>query len=288
MRLRLLLVVSAAVALTFAYPDYNRPVISNKEGEEHLAGQLIIQLAPSQRGLVKLGQTDGTALLGIPAFDRLSRKWHVDVVEPLMRKPHPTDIDRKYGLDLQYLVQFGVDQDIAPVRADYQALPEVELVCPNDVMRFDEAPNDPLLTNQWYFQNLGAAWAWGIAKGDTTVLNSPLDDGIDLDHPDIKANLWINSPEDINHNGVFDTLWYPDGDLDGNDQDGNGFYDDVVGYDFVSGDPIPQCEGSDDHGTHCWGISNAVTNNGEGIAGATWNSRTISVRCGFSQTNGVE
>jgi hypothetical protein len=285
MRLRILLVVSAVVALTFAYPDYNRPVVSTKSGEEHVAGQLVIQLSPSQRGLVQLSKSEGIALFGIPALDQLSRKWHVGEAEPLMRKPHPTDIDRKYGLDLQYVVQFDVGQDVAPVMADYQAQAEVELACPNGVMRPDEAPNDPLYPSQWHWQNLGAEWAWGIAKGDTSVLNVSLDNGVDLDHPDIKANLWINPQEDINHNGVFDTLWYPDGDLDGVDQDGNGYTDDVVGYDFVGGDPIPQPDVGESHGTHCWGISNAVTNNGEGVAGAAWNSRSIAVRCGPKDMN---
>ena len=284
MRPRILLVISAVVALTFAYPDYLRPVVSSKDGEEHVAGQLVIQLSPSQRGLVQMSKSEGVALFGIPALNELSSKWHVNDVEPLMRKPHPTEIDRKYGLDLQYVVQFDVDQDVAPVMADYQSLVEVELVCPNGVMRFDEAPNDPLYPSQWHWQNLNATFAWGIAKGDTWVLNVPLDDGLDLDHPDIKANLWINSAEDINGNGVFDTLWWPDGDLNGVDEDGNGLYDDVVGYDFVGGDPIPQPNVGDDHGTHCWGISNAVTNNGEGVAGATWNSRSLAVRCGTGGT----
>jgi len=280
MRLRILLVVSAVVALTFAYPDYQRPVVSTKGGEEHVAGQLVIQLSPSQRGLVHPAKSEGVALFGIPALDQLSRKWHVGEAEPLLRKPHPTDIDRKYGLDLQYVVQFDVNQDVAPVMADYQAQSEVELACPNGVMHFQEAPNDPLYPSQWHWHMIGSAWAWGIAKGDTSVLSVPLDDGLDLDHPDIRGNLRINSPEDLNHNGVFDTLWFPDGDLDGVDQDGNGFTDDVVGFDFVGGDPIPQCEGADEHGTHCWGICNAVTNNAEGVAGAAWNNRSLAVRCG--------
>jgi hypothetical protein len=280
MRLRILLVVSAVVALTFAWPDYNRPVVRDKDGDGHVAGQLIIQLSPSQRGLVHLSKSEGVAFFGVPAIDDLSRKWKVDEAEPLMRNPHPTDIDRKYGLDLQYVLQFGADQDIAPVMAEYRALPEVELACPNDVRELYDVPNDPSYTTQWHWNNLNAPFAWSIAKGDPTVLNAQLDDGVDLEHPDIKANLWIDSLEDINHNGVFDTLWDPDGDLDGTDQDGDGFYDDVAGYDFVSGDPIPQCEGTDDHGTHCWGDANAVTNNATGVAGPAWNSRTISVRCG--------
>ena len=185
MRLRILLVISAVVALTFAYPDYLRPVVSSKGGEEHVTGQLVIQLSPSQRGLVQMSKSEGVALFGIPALNELSNKWHVNEAEPLMRKPHPTEIDRKYGLGLQYVIQFGADQDVAPVMADYQALAEVELVCPNGVMRFDEAPNDPLYSSQWHWRNLNATVAWGIAKGDTSVLNAPLDDGVDLDHPDL-------------------------------------------------------------------------------------------------------
>jgi len=268
------------VALTFAWPDYSRPVITDKNGEGHVAGQLIIQLAQSQRGLVRLNKSEGVALFGITALDEMNREWLVNDIEPLMHNLHPTDIERRYGLDLQYVVQFAADQDIAPVMAGYRALPEVELACPNDVRELDDVPNDPSYSTQWHWSNLNAPFAWSVAKGDTAVLNAPLDDGVDLDHPDIKPNLWINSPEDINHNGVFDTLWYPDGDLDGEDQDGNGRTDDVVGYDFVSGDPIPQCEGTDDHGTHCWGDANAATNNATGVAGPAWNSRTISVRCG--------
>ncbi len=280
MRLRILLVVSAMIALTFAWPDYNRPVISGKDGEEHVAGQLIVWLSQSQRGLVQLNKSEGVALFGITALDELSRKWHVNEVEPLTTNPNPSHIDRKYSLDLQYLVQFDAGQDIGPVADEYRALPQVELVCPNTVMRIYEAPNDPLYSSQWHYKNLNAAVAWGIAKGDTAVLNMPVDNGVDLEHPDIQPNIWINRLEDINGNGRFDTLWSPDGDLDGEDQDGNGKIDDVAGYDFVSGDPIPQNDSGWEHGTHCWGISNAATNNGTGVAGASWNTRTMTVRCG--------
>ena len=167
MRMRILFVVSALVVMAFAYPDYSRPIVSSEGYEEHLAGQLVIQLDPSQRGMVRLSQSEGVALFGIGALDELSRKWHVADVEPLMRKPHPTAIDRKYGLDLLYVVQFDADQDITPVAGEYRSLPQVEFVSPNIVMRHCEEPNDALFANQWHYQNLGAATAWGIVKGDT-------------------------------------------------------------------------------------------------------------------------
>ncbi len=277
--------IFAAVAMAFAYPDYTRPIVNAPDGGEEIAGQLVIQLNPSQRGLVHTGKFGTVSTFGIPALDQLSSKWQVEEIEPLLRNPHPTDIDRKYGLDLQYVIQFGVGQDVAPVMADYQALSEVEVASPNGVMRLYEAPNDPSYASQWHFQNLGAAYAWGFAKGDTSVLSLVPDVGVDVFHPDIKANLWINSAEDINHNGVFDTLPYPDGDLDGNDQDGNGYVDDVVGYDFIGRDPNPSPGNGDSHGTHTSGILNAVTNNGTGVAGASWNTRTIGSRCGSG--NGI-
>ena len=285
MRPRILLLMCAAVAMTYAFPDYTRPVVSTRNGEEHIAGQLVVQLSRSQRGLVHAGKSGTVATFGIPVLNQLNSKWHVEEVQPLLRNPHPTDIDRKYGLDLQYVIQFGAGQDVAPVLADYAARAEVELACPNGVMRLDDVPNDPLYSSQWHFQNLDAAYAWGFAKGDTSVLSLVPDVGVDVFHPDIKANLWINSAEDINHNGVFDTLPYPDGDLDGIDQDGNGYVDDVVGYDFIGRDPNPSPGSGDSHGTHTSGILNAVTNNGVGVAGASWNTRTIASRCGSG--NGI-
>lgn len=280
MRLRILAMLLAAAALVFAWPELNRPVVRAFDGEEYLAGQIIVELRPELRGQIRLSTEDGVALFGVPALDELSHRWGVNEIAPLMRNPNPGPIAREYGCDLQYLVQFSAEQDIAPVMADYAALAVVDYACPNGWMRFDEAPNDSLYNRQWHFTNLAAPFAWGVAKGRARVVNCVLDDGLDWLHPDIKSNLWINSPEDVNGNGQFDTLWYPDGDLDGVDQDNNGYTDDVIGFDFVEGDPNPMPTPGNNHGTHTWGTTNAVTNNVSGVAGATWNSKSMAYRCG--------
>lgn len=272
------LVLVATVAL--AWPDLQRPVIRATDGEEHLAGQLIIELRPELRGQVSLVTEDGIALFGVPQLDELSHKWRVSEIAPAMCNPRPSAVAQKYGCDLQYLVQFDPDQDIAPVLADYAALDCVDHACPNGWMRLDELPNDSLLSRQYHHVNLGASFAWGVAKGKARVISCALDDGLDWTHPDILANLWINTPEDRNGNGRFDTLPYPTGDVDGIDQDGNGYTDDVIGFDFVEGEPNPMPGGTDTHGTHCMGITNAVTNNTSGVAGAAWNCRTLVTRCG--------
>lgn len=280
MKLRILAITLLLIAITFAWPDLHRPVIRSTDGEEYLAGQLIIELSPEMRGKVNISREDGIARFGIPALDELNRKWRVEEIAPLWRRPTADSIARRYGCDLQFLIQFNVDQDIRPVAADYEKLPAVAHVCPNGYMRFDEIPNDPYYSRQWYFVNIGAPLAWEVAKGRSRVISCALDDGLDIFHPDIQANLWINAPEDINGNGRFDTLPYPDGDIDGVDQDMNGYSDDVVGWDFLTGDPIPMPSGTDTHGTHCWGITNAVTNNATGVAGVPWNIRSMAFRCG--------
>lgn len=280
MKLRIFALTVLVIATTFAWPDLTRPVVRTTEGEEYLAGQLIIKLQPELRGKVQITSEDGVALFGIPEIDALNRKWRVSEIAPLWRRPSADPIAQRYGCDLQYLIQFAPDQDIAPVAADYENLPGIVYACPNGYMRFDDIPNDPYYSYQWYFTNLRAPIAWGVAKGKTRVVNCVLDDGLDIFHPDIQANLWINEAEDVNHNGQFDTLPYPDGDIDGIDQDGNGYADDVVGWDFLYGDPVPMPDGTDTHGTHCWGITNAVTNNGIGVAGVTWNSRSMAFHCG--------
>ncbi len=283
MKIRFIVVTAVFATMAIAgtnWPDLFRPVVKTADGVEHIAGQLIIELTPAMRGQAKLTEQDGVMLFGIPALDELNRKWRVNLVAPLWRHPTVDQIAQKYGCDLQYLIQFDARQDVVPVAREYEQLEEVEYVCPNGYMRFDEVPNDPEYNRQWHFVNLGAPFAWTIAKGKTRVINCVLDDGLDLFHPDIEANLWINTPEDVNGNGRFDTLLYPDGDLDGIDQDGNGYADDVVGWDFVTGDPVPMPYGTNEHGTHCWGITNAVSNNGVGVAGTTWNSRSMALRCG--------
>jgi hypothetical protein len=280
MKVKIFAAVAVFCVCVFGWPDLKRPVVSSSDGEEHIAGQLIIELTPALRGRVRLSEQDGIALFGIPELDELNKKWRVQEIAPLWRRPAADPIAQKYGCDLQYLIQFDVEQDVAPVARDYEQLPLVVYACPNGIMRLDEEPDDPSFSRQWHYVNLGASFAWGVAKGKARVINCVLDDGLDLFHPDIEANLWINTPEDRNGNGRFDTLPYPDGDVDGIDQDMNGYADDVVGWDFVSGDPVPQAEGHDTHGTHCWGIVNAVTNNGVGVAGTTWNSRSMALRCG--------
>jgi len=134
-----------------------------------------------------------------------------------------------------------------------------------DVVRtFNALPNDPQLGQLWGLNNTGqnggtphadinAPAAWGISTGSRNVVVAVIDTGVDYTHSDLAANIWTNLRETAGN---------------GRDDDGDGFADDVHGYDFVNNDGDP----TDDfgHGTHVAGTIGGVGNNGLGVAGVNW------------------
>lgn len=182
--------------------------------------------------------------------------------------------------------------------AGLQADPTVEVAFPNRSYHIDASPNDSLYGDQWALKKIEIEAAWGITTGDSSVLVAIIDTGIDFFHPDLLASLSINPAEDINHNGRFDPWFFSDtvdgvsGDIDLLDQDGNGFADDVIGYDFVDQvvrnvgdwserDPVPfdPLPGeANAHGTNVAGIIGAARDNRIGIAGIAPGARILVVR----------
>ncbi len=166
----------------------------------------------------------------------------------------------------------SVDQALAVYRND----PDVEFAEPNYLLHAQAFPDDANFGLQWGLYNTGqvvkgfsgnlgadldALRAWGISTGGTDVVIAVIDTGCDLDHPDLAANIWTN-PGEIPDNGI--------------DDDGNGFVDDVHGWDFSDQDNNPQ-DGSG-HGSHVAGIIGAAGDNGAGIAGVAWQVRIMPLR----------
>ena len=126
-----------------------------------------------------------------------------------------------------------------------------------------EAPNDPLYANQPHLELVHMQDVWeNYTTGDTSQVIAILDTGVDYLHPDLAANTWVNEAE---LNGI-----------EGYDDDGNGYIDDVHGWDFINADNAPLDDNV--HGTHVAGIAAAVTNNEIGIAGASWNARIMPIK----------
>ncbi len=138
--------------------------------------------------------------------------------------------------------------------------------------------NDARFGSMWNLNNVGqtggrpdadidAPEAWGITTGSGRVIVAVIDTGVDFRHPDLAPNMWVN-PREIPGNG--------------RDDDGNGYVDDIYGWDFANNDNNPWDDNG--HGTHVAGTIGAVGNNGIGVVGVIWNVRIMALK--FLDANG--
>ncbi|MBS1260992.1 MAG: Thermophilic serine proteinase [Calditrichaeota bacterium] len=158
----------------------------------------------------------------------------------------------------------------------------------------DTTPNDYYVHDMWGLDQMELPDAWDLHHGDSEVIVATIDTGCDIFHPDLFANIHLNAGEDINNNGAWDPT-----DDNGIDDDGDGFTDNLVGWDFVDVDagdiPGDTAIGEDygprdnrvypdvnGHGTHVMGTAAAVTNNGIGVAAASWNVTALPLRAGYA------
>jgi thermitase len=164
--------------------------------------------------------------------------------------------------------------------------PEVEYIEPNYIYTFqpmlggevEKAIEDADFSRQWGLRNTGrnsgsifrpgtegedinALQAWEITKGSRDLVIAVIDTGVDYTHPDLVANMWVNEAE---LNGT-----------PGEDSDGNGYVDDIYGYNFVekNGDPMD----GNGHGTHCAGVIGAVHNE-LGIRGVMADVKIVGIK----------
>ncbi len=202
-----------------------------------------------------------------------------------------------FGLDRIFALRLDSSADILDLVGQYKGDKNIEYAEPNYIAHTKSIPNDPLYSNQWAHSNMQSADGWSIETGTSSVVISIIDTGVDYNHEDLARNIWVNRGEDINHNGVVDP-----GDFNGIDDDGNGYVDDIRGYDFVNLEQYgyqSYCNTSEDcieednnqmdfngHGTHVSGIAAAVSNNNVGIAGTCWNCKIMPLRAGWSDVNG--
>lgn len=119
--------------------------------------------------------------------------------------------------------------------------------------------NDPAINQAWGLKKADAARAWSVSKGSRDVVICVIDTGIDVKHEDLKANLWVNPGE------TGKDAMGRDKATNGVDDDGNGYVDDVHGWNFVSNNN--KLDDNHGHGTHIAGIIGAEAGNGKGISG---------------------
>jgi subtilisin family serine protease len=256
-------------------------IVSFAVAESYLPGEIIIQFHQNYRNQISFEVNEGIVQTNVPSVDRLNQKWQIDRFNKLIKDPHPNDLAKSFSLDLLYSLYFSENTDVAAVVKDFENDPAIAFAGPNLILPVDISPNDPYFPSQWHLHKTQCPLAWDATTGNPAVSVMAIDQGVDYTHPDLAYSFKVNTPEDINSNGIFDpTPSTQGGDLNGADDDGNGYIDDVIGYDFVSSDPNPIPEGGDDHGTLCAGVEVASTNNGIGVASYGWNCKQVSVRAG--------
>jgi subtilisin family serine protease len=170
------------------------------------------------------------------------------------------------------------DRSTAELIAKLKADPRVASVEPNYIRRlYASVPNDPEFSKLWGLENTGQTVnsssgtngadtkfipAWKLARpASGEVVVGVVDTGMDITHPDLAANLWIN-PGEIAGNGI--------------DDDGNGYTDDIHGYDFA--DDTATITDTDLHGTHVAGTIAAAGKNGIGVIGVNYRARLLALK----------
>ena len=223
----------------------------------------------------------------------------LDVNAVSIERVFPVDVrneedTRKAGLHLWYIVRFDKKQSLDKVACALAQIGEIQKIEYNTIQEpvvsqssasvADLLPttrlvtpqfNDPLASKQWDMHNDGSLSkkavkgmdinvheAWKYTTGDPSIIVAIMDQGVDYEHEDLIANMWVNERE-IPKNGI--------------DDDKNGYVDDVYGYNFVDNGPITWDKpvwnekgtniGDVGHGTHVAGTIAAVNNNGKGVCG---------------------
>ncbi len=217
-----------------------------------------------------------------PALQALSQYGVTSLERAFPMAVRVPDADAAKGkVDLSQIHCASIPADMNPVEvaAQMAQLPDVEYAEPTYSYQLANTPNDsdyaPM--QQVYFDRMQVAAGWTLQKGSADVVIAAVDGGTNWEHPDLAQNIWVNTLEDINHDGVFTPRPPPEGDINGLDDDRNGYVDDVIGWNFGTNANNPRgfLPGNADHGTETASIFGAVTNNGIGMAGTSWNCRVM-------------
>ena len=170
------------------------------------------------------------------------------------------------------LVRLPPGQSVASGLVAFKRRPSIALAQPNYIRRAvgSAPPNDPywLAGYLWGVERIQAQSVWtSFTTGAPDVVIANLDTGVDYAHADLAANMWVN-PDEVARNHQ--------------DDDGNGYVDDVYGIDTFNQDSDPMDDHG--HGTHTAGTIAATGNNGTGVVGVAWGSRILA--CKFINSSG--
>lgn len=187
-------------------------------------------------------------------------------------------VKKNYSKNKIELLEIDSTSNVEQIINELKSDPNVQYAQPNYKLNISEMPSDARFPEQWGLYNIGqtvagltgnvgtdihALDAWSITKGNPSTVVGVLDTGVDINHPDLKNNIFTNEKE-IPFNGI--------------DDDGNGYIDDVNGYDFANNDnTVYDGKDVDKHGTEVAGIIGASANS-EGVRGVAPNVKILPLK----------
>jgi subtilisin family serine protease len=172
------------------------------------------------------------------------------------------------------LVELPTGMTVEEALQEYNQSPDILYAEPDyEIKLLSRIPDDTRFDELWGMHNTGqsggtvdadidAPEAWEISTGSDKVVVALLDTGVDYGHVDLSDNMWVNEDEYNGSGGV--------------DDDGNGYIDDIYGWDFADDDADPMDYHY--HGTHCAGTIGGVGNNGKGVAGVCWDVKIMTLK----------
>lgn len=253
--------------------------VDRNAGPAYRPGQVIVKFKNDSRVKAKRSTKGRLQSMGVNAVDNVMSRLGITEAIDLMpltgaiknRAPRRAKalsgrLVTEPDLSTLYCLKFDAESTVTVEDAveQFKALAEVEYAEPNYLVFIQTTGtedllsyiNEPMYSQQWGLNAIKLPQLWAKDKVETErPVIAILDTGVDVTHPDLKDNIWTNSSEATGASYE--------------DDDNNGYVDDVHGWDFVAGTAIIG-NGMDrnGHGTHCAGIAAAVGNNGIGITGA--------------------
>ncbi|MEZ4923583.1 MAG: S8 family serine peptidase [Crocinitomicaceae bacterium] len=225
---------------------------------------------------------------GTTNFDRYNLTLKdAPFLKDLAEEVNFTKIERPFahvtdeGLNRIYRLTFADPTQVDFIINELSRLESVEYAEKMELLKTTLTPDDTDFNpgDQWSLFQINATSAWNLSTGDANIVVAIVDDAVDIAHVDLTGSIWTNSGE-IANNGI--------------DDDGNGYVDDVSGYDVADMDnnPGPGVPVSSyTHGTHVAGIAGATTNNTAGVASIGFGISLMAVKStnsGTSVTNGYD